>query len=42
VIVALKPRGKGSSYIAFGFSCIGLLVGGALGWSGFKEMRAAV
>ena len=41
VIVALKPRGKGSSYIAIGFSCIGLLVGGALSWGGFKGMRAA-
>jgi hypothetical protein len=40
VIVALKPRGKGSSYIGIGFSCIGLLVGGGLAWGGFKGMRA--
>ena len=41
VIVALKPRGEGSSYIGIGFGCFGLLVGGALGWGGFKGMRAA-
>jgi len=40
LIVALRPRGKGSSHSAIGFSCIGLLVGGALGWGGFKGMRA--
>ena len=40
VIVALKPRGKGSSYIAMGLSCIGLLVGGGLAWGGIKGMRA--
>ena len=41
VIVAMKPRGKGSSYIAIGFSCIGILVGGALARGGIKGMRAA-
>lgn len=40
VIVALPARGKGSSYIGIGFSCIGILVGGALAWGGFKGMRA--
>ena len=40
VIVALPARGKGSSYIAIGVSCLGLLIGLALARGGLKGMRA--